>query len=228
MAFQHIRDVLQRLPDLWAGMYDSPAEECFGERLIKSMDPATHFQTQVWVETVAGRFRLDMLLIDRHGRRIAIEVDGKAFHDPIRDDWRTVFIMGDKQADVVYRVRASDLTANLIGVLAGLGSVEPTCFRQAELYRWQEITRSTYRGDGDREGQRSWRSASSSSHTLLEMRFRCQARDCIRTTIRPRYDFALATGLKDLKDIHAAWTVAYPSRSMISSPEAGDFFSLFE
>lgn len=241
MAMEHIRDVLERIPGILTGMYESPAEECLGERLRSAIDPTAKFQTQIWVDTWAGRFRLDILLTDKNGRRVAVEVDGKDFHEPIRDHWRTVFIVGDKQADVVYRVPASDLKVNLIGVLAGLAALEPMCFSQADISRWREIVdRGTaYLADdedeGDEEdneyadGERSFRDRWMGYNMAIESHFLGDARDCERATIKTYYDFAVATGLKDLDAIQLAWKHAQPSRPIVGGPsDPFDFSKLFE
>lgn len=241
MAIEHIRDVLGRIPAILMGMYESPAEECLGERLRSAIDSTARFQTQVWVDTWVGPFRLDFLLTDKNGRRIAIEVDGKEFHEPVRDHWRTVFIVGDRRADVVYRVPARDLKINLVGVLAGLAALEALCFSRAEISRWREITdsRSIYvtadgyeeteqeEDDGDADYGRSyggrWIGLSMESH------FRGDVRDCEWATIKTYYDFATATSLKDLDAIQKAWKLTRPSEPTASEPHGPfDFSKLFK
>lgn len=225
MGIEHIRDVLQRIPSLMEA-YESPAEECLGERLRSAINPTARFQTQVWVDTWAGPFRLDMLLTDKNGRRIAVEVDGKEFHEPVRDHWRTVFIIGDRQADVVYRVPARDLKINLVGVLAGLAAVEPRCFSQADIFRWREITDrgSAYPTDNEDEsgdegryvGGRSYIRRWVAYNVAIQGQFRQDARDCERGIINAYFDFAMATGLKDLDAIQEAWKLSHPSKPVAS------------
>lgn len=243
MAMEHISEVLKRIPAILTGMYESPAEECLGERLRSMVDSTTKCQTQVWVDTWIGPFRLDLVLTDRNGRRIAVEVDGRDFHEPVRDHWRTVFVVGDKRVDVVYRVPARDLRVNLMGVLAGLASVEPLCFRQTEILRWKEITddfsirKFTNENDEDQpEGEdedagygetcrRRW----FMSTRAIENRFRFDAIDCEGEAIKTYYDFAVATGLKDLDAIQAAWKQAHPAISWShEADDLADFSSIFE
>lgn len=243
MAIEHIRDVLARIPAILMGMYESPAEECLGERLRSVIDPTAKYQTQVWVNTWAGPFRLDILLTDKDGRRIAIEVDGKDFHEPVRDHWRTVFIVGDRQADVVYRVLARDLKINLVGVLAGLAAMEPLCFRQAEILRWKEITDRCEvhaSADADEEAEheeededakygRAYRRRRILSTVVIESRFCGDAMGCEWATIKAYHDFAIATGLKDLDAIQEAWKLAHPARPASTRPDdPSDFLSFFE
>lgn len=237
MAMEHIRDVLQRIPAILLGRYESPAEECLGERLRAAINAQTNLQTQVWVDTVGGRFRLDFLLIDNVGRRIAVEVDGKEFHEPVRDHWRTVFVIGEKQADVVYRVPASFLKINLVGVLAGLGALEPQCFNQSDISRWEEIVGSTYLDSGNNEfdeddecddEERSWKNFWMGSNIAIENHFRCNARESGIASIKTYYDFAMATGLKDLEAIQKAWELTSLSRPTPSaSDDPFEFFRTF-
>ena len=241
MAIEHIRDVLERIPAIIMGMYESPAEECLGERLRSAIDPTARFQTQVWVDTWVGPFRLDILLTDKNGRRIAVEVDGKEFHEPVRDHWRTVFIIGDRRANVVYRVPARDLKINLVGVLAGLAALEPLCFSRAEISRWREITdrRPTYataegseREDddgGDADYGHSYSGRWIGSFMAIESHFRGDARDCEPATIKTYYEFATATSLKDLDFIQEAWKLAHPAKPVSSRPDGPfEFSKLFE
>lgn len=237
MAIEHIRDVLRRIPAILMGMYESPAEECLGERLRVTVNLATSFQTQIWVDTFAGRLRLDILLVDKNGRRIAIEVDGKEFHEPVRDYWRTVFIVGDRQADVVYRVPTTDLKINLIGVLAGLGALEPQGFNPSDILHWREIVSSIYLNkDGneddrdeecDDEGQ-SWSNFLVGSNIAIENHFRSNSRECEPASIKTYYDFAITTGLKDLEAIQKAWELTRPSKREFSvQPDPFEFFKSF-
>jgi len=242
MAMQTIREVLERIPAL-IGAYESPAEECLGERLRSAINPTASYQTQVWVETTVSRFRLDIVLVDKTGRRIAVEVDGKEFHEPVRDHWRTVFIMGEGLADVVYRVPASDLKINLVGVLAGLASLEPLCFSKEDVTRWKEATdlgwlysaaadeRCAW-GEGeddDDDGARSYHWRRLASIQAIESRFHADRKDCEQATIKTYYDFATATGLKDLDAIQEKWKSAHPPKSKINERhDPFDFSKLFE
>jgi len=218
MAMEHIRDVLARIPAILNGMYESPAEECLGERLRAAVDETASFQTQVWIDTTIGRFRVDILLTDKYGRRIAIEVDGKEFHEPVRDHWRTVFIVGERQVDVVYRVPASDLKINLVGVLAGLATLEPRCFKQMEISRWKEVIGGTYAtatdADSHVDEEHAYHSFWARSTASIANHFRSDARECQLAAIKNYYDFAVATGLKDLEIIQEAWELEHPMTSM--------------
>ena len=109
-------------------------------------------------------------------------------------------MIGDGKADVVYRVQVCDLIRNLIGVLAGLATVEPSCFRQEARERWQEIAEGRAIDlDWDQGGDEGydvdgWRLYGSTVYV----------NDSSRAAIRPYYEFAVATGLKDLGEIDQA------------------------
>jgi|SRR6185437_9571179 hypothetical protein len=180
MTIECIGDTLKRIPAVLAG-YESPAEECLGERLRPGMCPRATFQTQVWVNTDAGQFRLDILLTDPAGRRIAIEVDGKNFHDARLDHWRTIFILAAKQADVLYRVAASRLKNDLGDVLADLAFMEPKCFNQQVLAQWRSVKKSYICSFGP------------------------DAHACNSRIVKLYYDFAKSTGLTDLGAIQREW-----------------------
>jgi very-short-patch-repair endonuclease len=243
MPMQTIREILTRIPPIMAGAYESPAEECLGERLRSAINPTANYQTQVWVETSVSRFRLDILLIDKTGRRVVVEVDGKEFHEPVRDHWRTVFIMGERQADVVYRVPASDLKINLVGVLAGLAEFEPMCFSEDDITHWKAATdlgwlysddddEKTDWGepeDDDDDGLRSYHWRRFGAIRAIESRFSHDRKDCERAAIKIYYDFAIATGLKDLDAIQEAWKLAHPSNTKVTERhDQFDFSTLFE
>lgn len=127
MAVNHIHETLDRLEAVRYA-YESPPEESLGERIGGALTPGVQCSTQVWVDTTAGPFRSDMLLVHPSGQRVAIEVDGRDFHDPQRDRWRTVFVLCTGKVQVVYRVQAALIYTNLVGVLSGHASVERQFF----------------------------------------------------------------------------------------------------
>lgn len=60
-------------------------------------------------ETRRGRYRADFLLVTAGGERIIIEIDGKQFHDPIRDKFRDAFTLADGYANHIYRFKAETI-----------------------------------------------------------------------------------------------------------------------
>lgn len=215
MALKHISDILARL-DAIKFAYESPPEESLGERIAQSLAPSVTFCTQSWVDTAAGPFRLDMLLVHPSGRRIAIEVDGQDFHEPNRDRWRTVFILCAGGADVVYRVPAVMVYKNLLGVLAGLATVEPRFFDAARTTRWKESSRDRWEfasaeddyGEAGNYGfsdSTSGRDDWTPSSRPFTVNFRLDFADCSHEVLTPYVEFAKATGLRDIDLLSKAW-----------------------
>jgi hypothetical protein len=211
MGMEHISEVLQRL-EFVRTAYESPPEEMLGERLRRALAPNVQFHTQVWVDTAAGPFRLDMLLTLPTGRRIALEVDGREFHDLARDRWRTLFVLCAGRANVVHRVPASLIYINLVGVLAGLAQAEPQAFDTREAERWRQVSPDAWHlqaagddhDDLDGGGRFTGDGREFSSRAFL-VDFRKSARDCSATALGPYMEFVRSTGLRDIDALQTAW-----------------------
>lgn len=207
MSAESMRDILGRLSRV-VNDYESPAEEILGERFRPLLDSATRFQTQVWVDAPRGPYRLDILLTDHRGRRIAIEVDGREFHNAIRDHWRTVFIITAKKADVVYRIQAPDLRANLGGVMAALIAVEPDCFNRASKTIWENATEfPLFESNEEISDSLSHESDDfrSPKGRQIALRLMHDADRCDPSVTSAYYDFAISTGLTDVDAIQREW-----------------------
>lgn len=236
MAIEGIKEVLGHL-DWTLRAYESPAEEILGERLRQAIAPDAKFEPQVAVNTSIGPFRLDQLLSDSSGRKIAIEIDGREFHHASRDFWRTVFIAGEGHVDVVYRVPAMFLKTRLIGVLAALAIVEPGFFNEAVSAWWLEAVKVNddfvaddfdENIDGEDEDVRESTASRGYSALALANGFRSDARDCDPLNIRFFYNFAKGTGLTDLDAIRAEWDRQHPPKPSPSIFETFDWSSLFK
>lgn len=232
MAIKHISEALARLEAIRYA-YESPPEESLGERLAASLAPGVTFRTQAWVDTAAGPFRLDMLLVHPSGRRIAIEVDGRDFHDVNRDRWRTVFILCTGKAHVVYRVAASLICTNLVGVLAGLANAEPRFFDATHAARWKGISGDRWEFasaeddshdmDGEAAGdgwsrQDGWRCSS----RAFAVSFHGDVDDCSYARVMPYVLFAKQTGLRSIDQLTEAWTGRSSEREAARTPSAED------
>jgi hypothetical protein len=66
--------------------YDSPIEDRFAENLVKYLRDDVDLSTQVECKTICGDFHLDFLITSGNGAKVAIECDGKEFHDSYRDE----------------------------------------------------------------------------------------------------------------------------------------------
>ncbi|CAM0997977.1 DUF559 domain-containing protein [Rhodanobacter sp. Root179] len=230
MAIKHISETLARL-EVIRYAYESPPEESLGERISASLAPGVTFRTQAWVDTAAGPFRLDMLLVHPSGRSIAIEVDGRDFHDVNRDRWRTVFILCAGKAHVVYRIAASLICTNLVGVLAGLANAEPRFFDTTHAARWKGISGDRWEfasaeddaNDMDGEasddgwsGQDGWWSSS----RAFAVSFHGDMDDCSYARVMPYVLFAKQTGLRDIDQLTEAWTGRSREREAARTPSA--------
>ena len=215
---ERIDKTLRRL-DTIKGHYDSPPEEMLGERIAAAIALGVTYSTQAPVCTSAGQFRLDISLVADTGRRVAIEVDGHAFHDPRRDHWRTVFILCTGQVDLIYRVQARSVYSNLIGVLAGLAAKEPEMFRSAEAERWRMATHKVWPtdladddsfADGlfEDEGLVENRTGCSQFARFRSPRSESFANDiaiCTPHALKPYVDFIRESGLRDIDQLRDAW-----------------------
>ncbi|MBQ4854341.1 hypothetical protein IMW82_06625 [Rhodanobacter sp. B2A1Ga4] len=235
MAIKHISETLARL-EVIRYAYESPPEESLGERIAGSLAAGVTFSTQAWVDTAAGPFRLDMLLVHPSGRRIAIEVDGRDFHDINRDRWRTVFVLCTGKAHVVYRVAASLIYTNLVGVLAGLANIEPRFFDPAHAARWKDVSGDCWElasaeddsldhdGDAVRDGW-SARDGWQSSSRVFTVNFQFDMDNCSYARVMPYVEFAKETGLRDVDQLTAAWTERNREREKVRSPAPRDTVS---
>lgn len=213
---ERIDKTLSRL-DTIKGHYESPPEEMLGERICAALAPSANYSAQVSVCTAAGIFRLDMLLVSGKGRRVGIEVDGREFHDPQRDHWRTVFILCTGKVDVIYRVPAFAAYSNLAGVLAGLAAIEPEMFRSEEMARWRLTTERHWPtssfdddsfADGDPDNASNDRNRCGYGARFegpSPKSFRMDAETCAPQALNPYVDFIRETGLRDIDQLKDAW-----------------------
>jgi very-short-patch-repair endonuclease len=105
--------------------YDSPIEDAFAYHFAKYANENVQFDCQVPVQTICGLFVIDFVAHAPNIGRIAIECDGKDFHDESRDEWRDAMILGAKAVDTIYRVRGSDIAHHIDDILFCLSRLEP-------------------------------------------------------------------------------------------------------
>ncbi|WAC13392.1 hypothetical protein [Dyadobacter pollutisoli] len=91
---------------------ESPIETLFIDAFEKYVSSKVEIYPQHEVQTPWGMFRLDFLL-QLGEKRIAIECDGKDFHDAYRDEWRDALMLGSNLTDSIYRFRGKDLFWNV-------------------------------------------------------------------------------------------------------------------
>lgn len=112
--------------------FESAIEEQLADALDKYVAETTGFENQVEVKTPNGAFRLDFLLTS-HNRKVAIEADGREFHNYSRDMFRDALILAHTDVDAVYRLRGRDIHRMLEDALYSISVVEPWIFSQRAL-----------------------------------------------------------------------------------------------
>jgi hypothetical protein len=110
--------------------YDSPLEDWFAYNLDKYLSDETKFATQVEVKTFCGEYRLDFVATPFAGRSVAIECDGKEFHDESRDEWRDAMILGATDFAAIYRFQGAALHYHIHDCLYLLSRWEPGIFNE--------------------------------------------------------------------------------------------------
>jgi very-short-patch-repair endonuclease len=86
--------------------------------------------------TWAGLYRLDFVIKSKKTeRRIAVECDGKAYHDETEDARRDRAILSTGAVDRIYRIRGKDLVHEVHQAVHLLGRLEPwlICARGWEI-----------------------------------------------------------------------------------------------
>jgi len=117
-------------PPMFDPPYESPIEELFAWNVVKYLDSSVDFEKQVSVRTICGEFRLDFLA-QYEGKRVAFECDGREYHDlnrKGRDEWRDAMILGGNAADVIYRLRGTDLMYHTEDLLFMVSKLDPELF----------------------------------------------------------------------------------------------------
>lgn len=117
----------------WAeAKFQSPIEERMHHILTCSILKSVSICQQHKVKTDSGIKRLDFLLQTNGGRRVAIECDGKEWHDAAKDSVRDMAILRSKLVDRIIRFRGCDIWHRDIDVRWLLCELAP------ELFHWNK------------------------------------------------------------------------------------------
>jgi hypothetical protein len=128
--------------------YDSPIEDTLAWTLSKHIDQNVELQQQKEVPTFAGCFRLDFLA-SGGGRQLAIECDGRDYHDYTRDMFRDSIILGSSSIDAIYRFTGTDIASRIEDGLYTLSTLEPALFSARGHTNLKQLaSRSRYVFDG--------------------------------------------------------------------------------
>ncbi len=111
---------------MFEGNYESPIEEIFAQECAKYLDPAVALDSQVSVRTRHGQFRIDFVL----SRIMAVECDGKDFHDLFRDDLRDAILLGEGCFPIIYHFRGCDLAYHPEDCLWLMCTLNPNLFSE--------------------------------------------------------------------------------------------------
>jgi very-short-patch-repair endonuclease len=110
---------------------ESPIEERLLNHLPKFLKTATKIILQYPINTISGNFRADIVL-KYNSRTIVLECDGKEHHTKEKnvwyDEWRDTLILIQKKADVIYRIRGTDINNHIYKVISILYACEEDLF----------------------------------------------------------------------------------------------------
>ena len=95
--------------DMLAEACESPIEEIFARECCRYISDQADFDYQVEVSTRHERFRVDFVL-SLAQETVAVECDGRDFHNPLRDEFRDAVLLGENHFTAVYHFRGCDIT----------------------------------------------------------------------------------------------------------------------
>jgi len=120
MGLEHIGEVLPRAVggiatgsshyvDFFDSPCESPIEDIFASYCLRHLRGTVSVDRQVEVDTQHGHFRIDFVLTVG-GKKIAVECDGRDFHNRYRDEFRDALLLGGCHFETVYHFRGCDIT----------------------------------------------------------------------------------------------------------------------
>ncbi len=118
--------------------YDSPIEDEFALNVVKYLDDTAVLHAQVPINTRAGRLRSDFV-IEKGPLRVAVECDGKEFHDAYNDQWRDALILGTGRIDAIYRLRGKDIKKHVDDALFIIQDAYPKLFSERGLINLRNL-----------------------------------------------------------------------------------------
>lgn len=121
---------------------ESPIEETFLNHLSKFLSEDTTLNVQYPLNTINGTFRADICL-KNDGKLTLIECDGEEHHsqeeDAWYDEWRDALILIQEKAEVIYRIKGTDIQNNLYKVFSILYSLDEHLFNSEYADRLDKV-----------------------------------------------------------------------------------------
>jgi hypothetical protein len=127
-----------------SGLFKSPIEDRFEERFLQFVFESIVVNRQHRISTICGEYRLDFLV--RHQRsNIAIECDGREFHDQEYDFWRDALILSTKEVDDIVRLTGHQITFYLDASLYQLARWFPWLFGERNVIVLEQLCLENFR-----------------------------------------------------------------------------------
>lgn len=121
-------------PTRYSPPYKSPIEDTFAKNVEKYLSQDVDLTTQVEIETICGRFRMDFIAVSPDGKTTGFECDGKTFHEEGRDEWRDAMILGTGKVDEIYRIEGKYITYQIEDVFYVISKWSPWLFDERRKY----------------------------------------------------------------------------------------------
>ena len=120
--------------------YDSPIEDAFAWECQKYLRNDICFESQVEIITKHGKFRVDFVL-STNDYKVAVECDGKDFHDAHRDEIRDAIILGEGHLGIIYHFRGCDLTWATTECVWLMSVIDPIIFSRRGIIQLEYLNR---------------------------------------------------------------------------------------
>jgi len=149
--------------------YESPIEERMGVAMAKAFHPGVTIETQRKVAAHGEKFRLDFH-VEYQGTRLAVECDGKDYHEYHRDRRRDLLTIDSGAVTDVFRLRGTDIVYDAEACVTYMRSFFPSLFEAdatrvaiGDLLDWsclmyhgciKPIARMTFSADEIRDNSR--------------------------------------------------------------------------
>jgi very-short-patch-repair endonuclease len=107
--------------------YESPIEQYLFIKLRSHFAPNASLTPQVSFKTQCGIFRVDALL-NFAERKVAVECDGKDYHNGYRDEWRDSILLGERHITDIVRFSGANIIDVPLVCISDLARWYAECF----------------------------------------------------------------------------------------------------